>query len=145
MNSFSVSNDHFGDGGDRQRTSAVELTVGKWSIGTYLYTNDGEKASEGMQDKTDECVPPWPVGKNKNAGLSTWTNGRPYFAPLWIGYRNGNQIIRIGTSQKWVHNITQNWVHHGFGKQNYYMSYDEFKSGPYFYTGYRNPFSLWDH
>jgi hypothetical protein len=34
--------------------------------------------------------------------------------------------------------------HQGFGRQNYYMSYDEFQSGGYFYTGYRNPLSLWD-
>lgn len=143
-NSFSVSNDKFGDKGDRWRTSAAELNIGKYSIGTYLYTNDGGKDSDYMTDESENCVPPWPVGRNGNKGLSTWTNGRVHFAPAYIGYRKGNQITRIGFSHKIIHNLTQNWVHKGFGKQNYYMSYDEFRSGGYFYSGYYNPHSLWE-
>jgi RHS repeat-associated protein len=146
--SFSISNDLWGDRRDRWRTSAAELNIGKFSVGTYLYTNWGESDSRNMTDKSENCKPPKFLGifnsRNKNEGLSTWTNGRPYFAPLWVGYRNGNQITRIGISRQWVHNNTQNWVHQGFGKANYYMSYDEFKRGTYFYTGYRNPLSLWD-
>jgi hypothetical protein len=144
-NSFSISNDKWGDKHDRWRTSAAELTIGNWSIGTYLYTNDGEDASNEWLDKSENCVPPWPVGRNKNDGKSTWTNGRPYYAPLWVGYRNGNQITRAGISREWVHNMTQNLVHkQRFGNQNYYMSYDEFRRGTYFYSGYRNPLSIWD-
>jgi hypothetical protein len=147
-NSFSISNDLWGDKGDRWRTSAAELTIGKWSIGTYLYTNDGREESGDMQDRSENCVPPKFLGifnsRNKNEGLSTWANGRPYSAPLWVGYRNGNQITRIGISREWIHNNTQNFVHQRFGKANYYMSYDEFRRSTYFYTGYRNPLSLWD-
>jgi hypothetical protein len=143
--SFRISNDLWGDKRDRWRTSAAELTIGKFSIGTYLYTGWGEYDSNNIQDDSENCVPPWPVGKNKNEGLSTWANGQVYSAPLWIGYKMGNQITRIGTSRQWIHNITQNWVHKGFGKQNYYMSYDFFRKGTYFYTGYNNPLSLWDH
>ncbi|MDR1090407.1 MAG: hypothetical protein LBL79_04960 [Prevotella sp.] len=63
-----------------------------------------------MQDPSENCVPPWPVGKNKNEGLSTWKNGRVYFAPAWFGYRskNGNQTTRIGFSHPMVQNLTQN-------------------------------------
>lgn len=141
--SLSVSNDLWGDKDDRQRTSAVELTIGKWSVGTYLYTNDGRKASNKMIDESDNCIPPWPVGLKKSRKRETWTNGRPYFAPLWVGYRNGNQITRVGFSHKIVHNLTQNMVHK-FMKTPYYMSYDEFKTGGYVYSGYNNPLSLWE-
>jgi hypothetical protein len=57
---------------------------------------------------------------------------------------NGNQITRIGISRQWVHNMTQNLVHKGFGDQNYYMFYDEFRRSTHFYTGYRNSLSIWD-
>lgn len=124
------------------------MTVGKWLLGTYLYTNDGKVASNNqIVDNPDEipnCTPPWPVGKKKSGVVETWKNGRPYSAPFWVGYRNGNQITRIGFSHEIVHNLTQNMVHK-FMDTPYYMSYDDFRSGGYFYTGYRNPFSLWDH
>ena len=142
-NSFSISNDLWGDKGDRQRTSAVELTIGKWSVGTYLYTNDGREASNGKIDESDNCIPPSPVGLKKSGKKETWTNGRPYFAPAWIGYRNGNQITRVGFSHKVIHNLTQNMVHK-YMSTPYYMSYDEFKTGGYVYSGYNNPLSLWE-
>ena len=150
-NSFSISNDLWGDKGDRQRTSAVELTIGKFSVGTYLYTNDGRAASADAPELTNglgldnspNCVPPAPVGLKKSGKRETWWNGRPYSAPFWVGYRNGNQITRIGFSHEIVHNLTQNMVHK-FMSTPYYMMYDEFRTGGYFYTGAYNPFSLWD-
>jgi hypothetical protein len=142
-NSFTISNDLWGDKGDRWRTSAAELTIGKWSAGTYLYTNDGGKASNYQIDQSDNCIPPAPVGMKKSGKLQTHTNGRPYSAPFWVGYRNGNQVTRMGFSHRTVHNLTQNMVHK-YMNTPYYMSYDEFRGGGYFYTGYRNPLSLWD-
>ncbi|GHS87345.1 hypothetical protein FACS1894201_08590 [Bacteroidia bacterium] len=142
-NSFSLSNDYFGDKQDRYRTNAAELTIGKWSIGTYLYTNDGRKASNNKLDESENGIPPWPVGIKHNGKMQTWTNGRPYSAPLWVGYRNGNQVTRIGYSHKVIHNMTQNMVHK-YRDTPYYMDYDEFRTGGYFYNGYRNPLSLWD-
>jgi hypothetical protein len=142
-NSFSISNDLWGDKKDRWRTSAAELTIGKFSAGTYLYTNWGEDASGGQIDKSENGIPPWPVGRKTSGELRTWKNGRPYSAPFWVGYRNGNQITRIGFSHKIVHNLTQNMVHK-FMDTPYYVTYDEFRRSGYFYTGYRNPLSLWD-
>ena len=99
-----------------------------------------------MVDDSESCVPSG-IGRhffdNPN-GRSTWTNGRPYIAPLWLGYRTGNQISRIGISRQWVHNWTQNLTH-AFGMQNYYMSYDDFQHRTYLYTGYYSPFSLWGY
>lgn len=148
-NSINVSNDCFGDKRDRQRTNAVELTIGKWAVGTYLYTNDGKEASRGgpfnepQYNDSDECIPPSPVGPKKSGKRETWTNGRPYIAPLWVGHRNGNQITRIGFSHKIIHNLTQNMAHK-FMSTGYYMTYDEFKTGGYIYSGYNNPLSLWE-
>jgi len=143
-NSFSISNDLWGDKQDRWRTSAVEMTIGKWSVGTYLYTNDGRNASGEEMDPSDNCIPPRPVGIKKSGERETWTNGRPYYAPFWVGYRKGNQVTRMGFSHEVVHNLTQNMVHK-YMSTPYYMSYDEFRRGGYFYTGYRNPLSLWNH
>lgn len=143
-NSFSISNDLWGDGGDRWRTSAAELTIGNWAVGTYLYTNNGYVASNnGWKDKSDNCIPPFPVGLKISGKKETWRNGRPYFAPFWVGYRNQNQITRVGFSHEIIHNLTQNMVHK-FMSTPYYMSYDEFRRGGYFYTGYRNSLSLWE-
>ena len=80
-------------------------------------------------------------------------NGQVYSSPLWIGYRNGNSISRVGYSHPIVQDRTQNWVHRNgffylpFGRQNFYTNYENFKGGRngrgYGYSGYYNPFSLY--
>ena len=152
-NSLSWTNDALGDGKDRWRTNALELNIGKWYLGTYLYTNygdvdsggDGTGLRRGLTDSSENCIPPI-VGKNQDPNLSTWTNGRSYYAPLWIGYRHGNQVTRVGFSHPMVQNLTQNLVHKfkWLGHQNYYMMYDEFRTGGFYSTGTRNPFSLYN-
>jgi hypothetical protein len=149
-NSFNFTNDALGDKEDRWRTNAVELTIGKWSLGTYLYTNFGKQDSgfdeNGAQvDFGENCVPPL-VGRNHDKNLATWINGRVYYAPIWIGYRYGDQITRIGFSHPMVQNLTQNLIHKykWLGNQNYYLMYDEFKTGGFFSTGTYNPFSLYN-
>jgi len=70
-----------------------------------------------------------------------------HFAPAWVGYRSkkGNQTTRIGFSHPMVQNLTQNLIHKTkLGSQNYYLNYDDFRSGGYFYSGYYNPHSLWE-
>jgi hypothetical protein len=136
-NSFSISNDLWGDKEDRWRTSAVELTIGKWSIGTYIYTNWGARDGQGVDPDTEAPL----FGKSKNGG---WENGRVYFAPAWIGYRQRNQVTRIGFSHKMIQNLTQNLIHKTIGKAPYFLNYDELKTSGYFYSGYHNPFSLWE-
>jgi hypothetical protein len=78
----------------------------------------------------------------KNRG---WVNGQVYFSPLWLGYRDGNTVSRIGYSHWRVQDATQNGVHKWvpFGRQQYYLGYDGFKAGYYLYSGYYNPFSLY--
>ena len=58
-----------------------------------------------------------------------------------------NQISRIGYSFKESQDVFQNGIHGRvpFGKQNYYLNYNYFRTGMYLYTGYYNPFSLWGY
>lgn len=53
--------------------------------------------------------------------------------------------MRIGYSHKVFQDLQQNGIHGrtGFGNQNFYLNYDNFKTGGYFYSGYYNPLSLW--
>ena len=142
--SFTIQNDirKWGGDGDKWRSNAVELTIGKFSIGSYIYTNDGETASEGIQDAT--CLSPiW--GKNRGDKFSTWTYGETFSSPVWVGYRHGNQINRFGYSFRAAQDLQQNGVHKYIGRQNFYTGYDNFQSGFYSYSGYYNPFSLWGY
>jgi hypothetical protein len=140
-NSFAFSNDALGDKQDRWRTNAVELTIGKWSVGTYLYTNWGREESPLINDKQTYDG----VAKGlKNNKKGAWNNGRVYFAPAWIGYRSGNQVTRIGYSHPMVQNFTQNVIHKYVTPTPYFLDYNKFRSGGYFYSGYYNPFSLWE-
>jgi len=146
--SFALQNDmiSLGGDGDRWRTNAFELSVGDFSFGSYIYTNDGKADSGGKDNESrtvDRNSPIW--GKNRNKGFSTWKNGQVFSAPVWIGYRRGNQITRIGYSHKVFQDLQQNGIHGrtGFGNQNFYLNYENFKTGGYFYSGYYNPLSLW--
>ena len=133
-----------GDGKDRQRTFAAELTLGKFSVGSYIYTNDGNKESKKIDSNnpTDLNATAPLLGKNKKGA---WKNGRVYFAPLWAGYRQGNQVTRIGFSNKMVQNFTQNLLHKIAFSTPYFLNYDEFNPNGwgYVYSGYYNPLTLW--
>jgi RHS repeat-associated protein len=145
-NSFTLQNDvsFLGGDGDRWRTNAWELTIGDISFGSYIYTNYGEKASDGMQDENLKS-PIW--GENRNKGLSAWINGKAYFAPMWFGMRTGNRMERIGYSFRGSQDLQQNGIHSrtSFGKQNYYLDYSDFRTGIYLHSGYYSPFSLWGY
>ncbi|MDL2323157.1 hypothetical protein LJC52_04130 [Bacteroidales bacterium OttesenSCG-928-A17] len=144
--SFRIENDVFAfkNKNDRWRTNAWELTFGDFSVGSYIYTNDGNKASNGQLAGADENCESAIWGRNPHKDHGTWNNGRVYSSPLWVGYRVGNRISRIGFSHSSFQDLQQNGIHTtGFGKQNFYRMYDEFKSGLYLYSGHYNPFSLW--
>jgi len=151
--SFTFQNDMklLGGNGDRWRTNALELTVGNFSIGSYIYTNAGEAESIKMNEQPGvgtplrdaTCLSPiW--GKNRGK-YSTWTWGETFSAPVWIGYKYGNQIYRAGYSFRGAQDFQQNFIHKYVGRQNFYTGYNNFKSGFYSYSGYYNPFSLWGY
>lgn len=140
-NSLTFSNDALGDKEDRWRTNAVELNIGRYSIGTHLYTNWGKRDGEGKDLEKEAPL----LGKNKNGA---WKNGSVHAAPAWFGYRskNGRQVTRIGFSHPMVQNLTQNLIHKytWLGNAPYFLNYKDFRTGGYFYSGYNNPISLWE-
>jgi RHS repeat-associated protein len=144
-NSLTIQNDFLGDKHDRWRSNAVELTIGNFAIGTWLYNNDPASEGKGFdlfgtnrQGKMNRPV-------NGNQRFGTWNNGKVYQSPIYFGIRSGNTVDRIGYSSPWVQEYTQNTVHRWvpFGRQNFYTEDSDFRYGLYLYAGYHNPFSLW--
>ena len=137
--SFSLSNDLFGERKqDRWRTSAAELTIGNFTLGTYVTTNDGRHESAGSTNKNIDPL----LGANKHKKES-WTNGVAYSAPAWFGIRNGNKINRFGYSHPYVQSITQNFVHKYIVPTPYFHPSPSFYEGGYFSSGFNNPLTLW--
>jgi hypothetical protein len=143
--SLRVENDMFAFGGqDRYRTSAVELGIGNYVIGTNIYTNDPKNTTvDGVKGAHDDGTNL--SGKKNKHDFGAWINGIVDRAPAYIGYRSGNNIIRVGYSSKYIQDRTQNWVHRNLpvGYQHYYNQYGPNIEGGYSYSGYYNPFSLW--
>ncbi|MBQ8705856.1 MAG: VCBS repeat-containing protein [Paludibacteraceae bacterium] len=141
--SFALSNDLFGEKHqDRWRTSAAELSIGNFTIGTYVITNDGRYESKYLNEKKltkDTESPIWGLNKNKKA----WKIGNVFAAPFWVGIRNGNQISRIGYNGKVVQALTQNFVHHFIVPTPDYTDY-KISTPIYMYYGYNNPISIWN-
>jgi hypothetical protein len=147
--SLRLENDFMGDRHDRWRSNAVELGFfgGDFVVGTSLYNNSVSEKDGNTIDKT---------GKNFHKNLfgktfGAWDDGQTYYSPLWVGFRSGNNITRIGYSHRAIQHGSQNiGAHkagflglHLFGYANYFLGYDNFTKGPYSYSGYYNPFSLY--
>lgn len=143
-----VSNDCLGDGHDRWRTSAVEITKGNLTLGTSVTTNNGSLESYAM-DTEKPCIKngadynPFSEENAKIRDKGTWKNGRAYSAPIWIGLKNGNTIYRFGYSHPEVQDKTQNYVHKNIIPTPLFKGYNLFKTGFYYYSGSNSPFSLW--
>ncbi len=73
-----------------------------------------------------------------------WDKGLVYAAPLWVGYKQGNNISRIGFHHKLVQRGTQIFIHSLIGSK-YYTDYSQMTSGFYSYYGTINPFNLWNY
>lgn len=135
--SFNISNDLWGDHEDRWRTSAAELSIGKFSIGTYVDTNWGKE--ESFDPKVIK-------GKDKFLGTGdTWNNGKVYSAPIWVGYRLNNMSYKLGISHPYVQSLTQNFVHKYITPTPYFLDYSLFTQGLFSYSGNLNPFTLWNY
>ncbi|MBL7901699.1 MAG: hypothetical protein JNK73_06865 [Bacteroidia bacterium] len=140
--SVRMENDFLAGTGDKWRTGAFEVSVGKFSVGFTIYTNE--------QKETDPVVnTPSPIhGANnrpRTKSLGTWENGLVYDAPIWFGYNTGMGVSRIGYSHKYVQDFFQNGIHKWipFGHQNYYLKYVEGINHGYGYNGFYNQFSLY--
>lgn len=138
--SFSIENDIFArEGQDRHRTNAWELSIGRYSVGSSIYTND--PLNEGSE------VDPLGIsklnGSNKHR-KGAWVDGLVYSSPIWVGYKVGNSISRIGYSHPVIQDLTQNFIHKNMpgGYQHYYNKYAKSAYGFYNYSGHYNPNSL---
>ena len=140
-NNLNLSNDRFAEKKDRWRTTAAELTIGKFSVGTYVYTNNGKEESLKIEENPTVDLKAPLLGFNKK--MKAWRNGKVYFAPLWLGVSNENQLFRFGYSHPMVQNLTQNAVHKYLIKTPYFLDYSRFQYGLYTYYGNKNPLSIW--
>ncbi len=144
--SFRIENDLLGDGHDRWRSNAVEVTIGDFVFGTTLYNNDPATEGQGI-----DAPPGRPdlLGNYNKHEKSSWKNGQTYFSPFYVGVKSGGNVYRLALSAPIVQDRTQNWVHrNGFfylpvGYQHFYTKYDNFKSGIFIYERKNQPFSLW--
>ena len=159
--SFRISNDLWGDREDRWRSSAVELSIGDMSIGTYVTTNNGKEAS-GYREKGDigsDLLSMQKEPKDNILGVNsykkyrdesgkerakggTWKNGEIYRAPLWIGLKTGNMTYRYGFSHKYVQSLTQNFVHKYISKTAFFQGTNHFTGGLYSYFGTHSAYSI---
>ncbi len=142
-----VSNDCLGDRQDRWRTSAVEITKGNLTLGTSVTTNNGKEASETANKE----YPRYSIEngiisnyiKNESPHEGIWKKGVAYSAPLWIGFKNGNQIYRFGYSHIQVQDKTQNFVHENIAATPLFKNYKYFQQGIFIYSGTNSPISIW--
>lgn len=142
--SFRLENDFLSQSGDRWRTNAWELQVGKFSIGSSIYTNDPESMSGTRQAKTDFDGTDMRGNVNKH-GNGAWINGLVYDSPIWVGFNYGQGVSRLGYSHPRFQDTQQNAIHLYFppGHQNFYNKYTPNSYGFYGYNSYNNPYSLW--
>jgi len=152
--SFRIENDFLAfQHQDRWRTSAWELSIGDFSIGSYVYTNDpkNEAIAQGGDPYTEKFVDytgtslSGKLNKPMKDGqqLGAWRFGDVYSSPMWLGHRNANTVSRIGYSHPLIQDKTQNWVHRCLVRQNYYNNYTMSTYGAYMHSGYNNSFSLY--
>ena len=144
--SLSISNDLFGDGSDRWRTTAVELKIGSYSIGTYVYTNHGGKES-GWEEDSWKDTPEKDLYADEmilkiTGKMYAWKKGCAYYAPMWLGFTQNGQLFRIGMSGKTIQRLTQNLIHKLIDFPAY-NAYSDYISNAYSYYGFHNPVSIW--
>ncbi|MBN2728559.1 MAG: hypothetical protein JXR53_04980, partial [Bacteroidales bacterium] len=140
--SFRWENDFYTMSGDKYRTNAMEFMYKDFVLGTNLWTNyPGSYYDENNTDKNGRNL----RGKLNKHNNGAWKNGQVWSSPLYLGYRNGNTITRIGVSNPWIQDRTQNFMHKNFlpAYTNFFNRYDQFTGGAWMYSGYYNPFTLY--
>jgi hypothetical protein len=136
--SLRIENDLFADKGDRWRTSAVEVGYKDFVLGTFVYTNAPDK----NLDRSKAHSSFW------NRTKDAYADGRVFSSPLYVGYKQGGKVTRIGLNQPWVQDATQNGVHLYLSKASPlfptpYQGHPDYYSSAYRYRGYYNPYSLY--
>ncbi|MCX6272680.1 MAG: polymorphic toxin type 23 domain-containing protein [Bacteroidetes bacterium] len=129
--------------GDKYRTAAAEIGYNKYTLGMILKTTDHSAETdaslpEEFRSKFASC---------NRRGLGAYLQGSRIYSSLYLGYRNGNNITRIGIDSPWVQDLFQNGTHNlinRLGSSSSYFKTDYgTKSKLYFYNGNYHPFSLY--
>jgi len=140
-NDWSVSfTDDVWLGGDRYRTVAAEVGWNNYSLGMSLYTNDpGTVAENDWSSKV--------AGRNPR-NIKAYNEGKRIYSGLYVGYRNGNMVTRMGIDAPFVQDVFQNGFHYvinkaGLSNSPYIQTDYGTPASPYFYRGSYNPFTLY--
>jgi hypothetical protein len=110
---------------DSGRSNAAKISIGSFVIGTNLYNNDPESEGLGIEEGTDR------MGNSNTGNNKAWVNGQTYSSPLWIGYKYGENIDRIGYSHPAFQDRTQNYTH-----RNGFLGIFPFGHANFFNTNY---------
>ncbi len=141
--SLRFENDVFAlQGEDRWRTGGAEVTIGNFVFGSQVYTNDPKGDNSGINENGKSKI----FGSHGNPIYGSWLNGVVSSSPVYIGYKNGNSIHRVGLNHPVVQDITQNGIHTNSvirkANQHFYNQYTNY-NGVYYQTGTYNPFSIY--
>ncbi len=123
--SFSMTNDAW-TGSDKFRTAAAEIGIGDFSYGFNLFTTTPPESEYNLRPQigNDKTYTSFIWGRNPR---HTYSSGSRVYAGMYIGYRNGNNISRMGIDAPWVQDFFQNGIHRHVVKT------------PYFNTNYGPP------
>jgi hypothetical protein len=121
-------------------SNGIEVSYKNLSVGTYIYNNDPK--GEG-QHVTNDYVPDADLGGHINLKEGNWAHGKTYVSPFYFGVNFGDHIERIGINNPIFQSSTQNNIHRSIVPTPSYIDYSEFQYGGYLYTGFKNPYSLW--
>jgi hypothetical protein len=140
--SFSMTNDAW-TGSDKFRTAAAEIGIGDFSYGFNLFTTAppiSEYTSKPQQLGADKKYrsPIW--GKNP---LYTYSSGSRVYAGMYVGYRNGNNISRMGVDAPWVQDFFQNGIHRHVVPTPYFNTNYGPPTRLFGQSGYRFAYSLY--
>ena len=110
-------------------------------MGTTLNTNNPKGNKSIVDDRESPSQ-----GKNSSYP-GAWSDGRVFRTPLYFGFQQGHRVTRIGYSHAKVQDRTQNWWHKKAPlemlRAPYFLDYQPETSGPYYYSGFFNPYSLY--
>jgi RHS repeat-associated protein len=99
---------------DKFRTAAGEIGVGPVSYGFNLYTTTPPESEYKAKPSmgTDKNYSSPLHGRHK---YNAYSSGSRVYAGMYLGYRNGNTISRIGVDAPWVQDAFQNGIHRLIG------------------------------
>lgn len=120
--------------GDKYRTFGMEAGIGDFSLGATIYTTKGEDPDKDYWQNGSM----W--GKNSKG---TYTVGKRIYSSVYIGYRDGNSVYRLGIDAPRVQDFFQNGFHRIGSNSPYFRTDYETSAKPYIYHGSYDPYSLY--